>query len=314
MRQSENIFIHNLTEEMSGILFGFKGKAKILWIIWGTDLYDYLPINLYDHYTLKLKDKLDNNLLSMLIRFYYSFWYNIRKLVIKNLDYVISAHSGDVKLLKKYFKTKAECYSKLIYINPIDFENEVGIIDEKFNFKKNGTKFLLLGNSGTPTNNHLDIMIRLSKMKEQNFEIICPLSYGNPIYITKIVEKGKMLFGDRFVPLLEFLNPDIYIKILKQIDLAVMYHNRTQGLGTIRVILCLGKPVCMKKTSAFFHLVEKGVSIFPPEDLEGLILNEIELTEAMAKNNKKIILQNYSVKSTISSIKNLFNILEDINH
>ncbi|NVM17293.1 MAG: hypothetical protein HWN80_06220 [Candidatus Lokiarchaeota archaeon] len=73
MRQAENIIIHNLTEEISGILFGFKGKAKTLWVIWGGDLYDYIPLNLYDHCTSRLLLKLDNRVISGFINFYYSF-------------------------------------------------------------------------------------------------------------------------------------------------------------------------------------------------------------------------------------------------
>jgi len=168
----------------------------------------------------------------------------------------------------------------------------------------------LLGNSGFPTNNHLDIMIRLSKMKKQNFEIICPLSYGPPIYINKIIEKGKMFFGDRFIPLLDFLNPDKYFGILKQIDLAIMYHNRQQGMGNVQILVYLGKPICMKKTSLFFYLVERGVSVFSTQDLEKLILNENEFTEDMLKNNKKIASQYFSEKSVISSIESLLNLLE----
>ncbi|GAH80465.1 unnamed protein product, partial [marine sediment metagenome] len=165
----------------------------------------------------------------MLVRFYYSFFYAIRKKVIKKLDYVISAHLGDIRLFKKYYKTKAECLFQNIYTNPIDLQKiDKNINFEKkiYKFRKNGNKLLLLGNSGSPSNNHLDLMIRLSEMKKQNFKIICPLSYGPPTYINKIVEKGKNLFGERFIPLLKFLKPDIYFSILKQIDIAVMYHNR----------------------------------------------------------------------------------------
>lgn len=227
MKQAENIFIHNLTEEISGIFFRFRGKPKRLWVIWGVDLYDYIPLKLYDSYTLKLVNRLDNKLLSMLMKFYYSLFYAIKKKVIKKLDYVISAHQGDIRLFKKYYKTKAECFFQNIYPNPVDFEkieNNYNFENNYVNFKEGGDKLLLLGNSGNPTNNHLDLMIRLSKMKEQNFKIVCPLSYGLPSYIKKIVKEGKKIFGDRFIPLLDFLKPNIYYQILKQIDLAIMYH------------------------------------------------------------------------------------------
>ena len=318
MKQAENILIHYLTEEVSGILFGFRGKAKITWVMWGADLYKYLPIKLYDNQTLELLSKFEGKVKSRLRKIFYFFKYNIRKAVIKKLDYVISPHKGDVRLLKKYFKTNARWYSQGIYPNPVEFEKfdmeGSNSFNEKFNYKKNGNKLILLGNSGTPTNNHLDILIRLSKMKEQNFTIICPLSYGPLIYIKKIIEKGKMLFGDRFVPLLEFLKSDVYYYILKQIDIAIMYHNRQQGMGNIHILVFLGKPICMKKTSGYFHLIEKGVSVFSIQDLEKIILNEVEFTQALSENNKKIATQELStVKVAISSIERLLNLLDNRN-
>jgi len=310
MKQAEYIFIHYLTERLSRLLFNFRGKAKLIWIMWGADLYEYIPLKLYDQHTSRM---LDHKVASIFKKIYYSFHHKIRKPVIKKLDYVISPYKGDIKLFKKYFKTKAECYLLSLYSNPVEFEKidkEVDSIDEKFNFKKSGYKLLLLGNSGTPTNNHLDIMIRLSKMKEQNFIIICPLSYGSPIYIKKIIKKGKTLFGDRFITLLELLSPDIYYHILKQIDLAIWYHNRQQAMGTTQILVYLGKPICMKKTSGYFYLVERGVTVFSTQDLEKLILNEIEFTEDLSKKNKEIATQYFSEKSGISSKESLLNLIE----
>ena len=317
MEQSEYIFVHCLSVEISLILFRFRGEAKIIWIMWGYDLYQYLPLKLFDDYTLELLKKINSNVKTFIRKIYHSFNFLIWKRVIKRIDYLITPHKGDVRLLKTYFKTKAEWYPKGIYPNPVDFE-KLGLessnsINEKFNFKKSGGKLFLIGNSGSTSNNHLDIMIRLSKMKEQNFKIICPLSYGgSKNYIKKIIEKGEKLFGNRFVPLLDFYNPDQYFGILKQIDLAIMYHNRQQGGGSTHILVYLGKPICMKKTSGYFHLIENGVVVFPIQDLEKLILNEVEFTQAMSENNKKIATQELStVKSAISSIERLLNLLDN---
>jgi len=314
MKQVDYIFIHNLTEEISGILFRFKGKAKILWVMWGVDLYNYIPLKLFDQCTSELLIKLDSKVKSILLRLYFSFFHWIRKSVIKRV-YIINSNKMDFRLLKKYFNTKAKWFSNGIYPNPINFEKldkEIDFIDEKFKLKKNGEKLILLGNSGVPTNNHLDAMIRLSKMKDHNFKIICPLSYGPPIYIKKIIYEGKMIFGDRFIPLLEFLKPKIYFQILKQIDLAVMYHNRQQGGGSAHILIYLGKPICMKKTSGYFDLIEKGAIVFSIQDLEKLILNEVEFTQTMVENNKKMATQELStLKSAISSVEMLLNILDN---
>ncbi len=317
MEESEYIFVHFLSVEITLILFRFSGEAKIIWVMWGIDLYRYLPLKLFDDYTLELIKEIKNNVKTFIRKIYYSFNFLIWKRVIKRIDYIISPYKWDVRLLKKFFKTKAELYPKGIYPNPIDFDKvdleSSNSINEKLNFKKSGRKLILLGSSGAESNNHLDIMIRLSKMQEQNFEIICPLSYGGPKnYIKKIIEKGEKLFGNRFVPLLDFYKPDQYFCILKQIDLAIMYHNRQQGMGNVYSFVYLGKPICMKKTSGYFHLIEKGVIVFSIQDLEKLILNEVEFTQAMSENNKKIATQELStVKSATSSMEMFLNLLDN---
>jgi len=311
MKQAENILIHNLTEEFSVFLYGFKGKAKISWIIWGVDLYDYIPLNLYDQFTSKLEKKLNNFFLLFLIKLYYSFFYALRKRILRRIDYVISAHRGDLKLFIKYYRTNAKCLFENIYPNPIDFKKieKNRIINKNFTYKESGIKLILIGNSGGPTNNHLDLMIRLSKIKIQNFKIICPLSYGPSSYIQVVVENGYRIFGDRFIPLLDFLEEDIYYQILKQIDLAIMYHNRQQAIGNIQLLVLLGKVLCMKKTSIFFQLLDSGVNVFSSKDLEKLLSDEIVFNEDMAKNNKDIAIKLFSVESARKSIENILNVL-----
>ena len=312
MKRADFIFIHNLEDGICRYLFLFKGKAKRLWVIWGADLYNFIPLILYDQFTSELLTKLKYIKNNLLFKIIYILNYKIRRSAIKQLDYLISLLKGDVLLLKKWFKTDSK-HLEFIYPNPVDFEKldtKIEKIDNTFNFKKSNYKLLLIGNSGAPTNNHLDILIRLSRIKKQNFIIICPLSYGPPNYISKIVEKGNMLFGNRFIPLLEFLDPDIYYEILKQIDIAIMYHNRQQGVGTINTLLYLGKKICLKKTSVFFFFTKRGLSLFSINDLEGLILGKIKYSEEMAQKNKKFASQFLTVKTSSSLIKNLFKFLE----
>ena len=316
MEQAKYIFVHYMTVDISEILFRFRGSAKIIWAIWGVDLYTFLPLKLYDPYTRLALDSLDSKIKSLLRKSYLSFFYALRKIVLKKVDYVIYPYKGDISLFKKYFKTKALCYYELIYPNPVDFEKfGIEINPNEFtelNYKKNDQPLILLGNSGHPSNNHIDMLITLSRLKQQDFKIICPLSYGIKAYINQVVKKGKQLFGDRFVPLLEFLNPKFYTYILKQIDLAIMNHNRQQAMGTIQILMYLGKRICLKKTSAFFYLLQKGAHVFSTEDLEKLIKREIELNEDMMDDNKQIALQNFSAESTLSSIEYIFNDLEQI--
>ncbi len=314
MKQADNIFIHYLTKELSGILFTFKKNVKLLWVVWGADLYEYLPLKLYDQYTSETLRKLDGKIKSLLNRISTSFYRELRKPVIKKLDYIITTHRGDVRLFRKFLKSKTRWYPYDIYPNPIDTEEIYKATrnsddDRIFFYKKKKEKILLIGNSGAPTNNHLDILIRLSKLKEQNFKIICPLSYGHTSYINKIVEEGRRIFGNRFIPLTQFLKPERYFQILKTIDLAIMYHNRQQGRGTINILLQLGKPICMKKTSSFFYYQENNMYVFSTENLENIISKnfEVDLERSLSSMKKKSIFNQRT--SALSSIKTLFCIL-----
>lgn len=314
MKKADFLFIHYMNDEIIGLLFGFKANVKLIWIIWGADLYNYIPIKLYDEYTLELIKSLDGKIEWTRKKLFFFIKFKLRKYVVKKISYVISAHEGDIILLNKYFKTNAKWYPKVMYPNPVDFDKLEKAnsyrLDIENKLTKNGSKLILIGNSGFPSNNHLDILLRLSKMELQNFKILCPLSYGPPNYIKKIVANGKKLFGDRFIPLLEFLNPDAYSNILKQVDIVIMYHNRQQGVGTMRILFALGKPICVKKTSTYFYFTKKGFTIFSSDVIEDLILDKIEFTKELVEQNKQIISDESSTESNISSTERLFNYLK----
>ena len=70
---------------------------------------------------------------------------------------------------------------------------------------------ILLGNSATPENNHVDIIDLLVENSSENVKIICPLSYGNKEYAATISKYGREHLGDRFVPLDKFLKIVFFI-------------------------------------------------------------------------------------------------------
>src|SRR5262249_51243273 len=69
---------------------------------------------------------------------------------------------------------------------------------------------LLLGNSATPTNNHLDAFELLRRLDLEGRNIVVPLSYGVESYADAVCAHGHRLFGPRFVPLRGYLSPAEY--------------------------------------------------------------------------------------------------------
>ncbi len=122
---------------------------------------------------------------------------------------------------------------------------------------------ILLGNSATPENNHIDTLIRLADSYEVGDRtIITPLSYGDPWYADKVAAFGEKVFGPQFRPLLEYLGRDAYHSILSTCGHAFMNQVRQQAFGNITYLLLAGTAVHMNPQSPLYRwLVDRGVHV-----------------------------------------------------
>jgi dTDP-N-acetylfucosamine:lipid II N-acetylfucosaminyltransferase len=126
---------------------------------------------------------------------------------------------------------------------------------------------ILLGNSATPENNHIEAM-RLLASADQGRTIICPLSYGVPVYAHMISKEGEQLFGDRFVPLRDFLATAPYLEMLRSCSIAAMNHLRQQAMGNIIMMLWLGARVFLNHENPINKAMASiGVDVY---DIRGL--------------------------------------------
>ncbi|HEX2120960.1 MAG TPA: hypothetical protein VHL59_04890, partial [Thermoanaerobaculia bacterium] len=64
---------------------------------------------------------------------------------------------------------------------------------------------VLVGNSATFENNHLEALTMLRDAMSGDTQAICPLSYGRADYARSVARRGSEILGTRFRPLLEFL-------------------------------------------------------------------------------------------------------------
>lgn len=133
-------------------------------------------------------------------------------------------------------------------------------------------------------------------MNSNEFNVVVPLSYGNQNYINFLVKEGYRLLGDRFIPLLNYLDSDEYYNILNQVDVAIMNYNRPQGFGNILPLIYLGKKVYLKSSiSTTYELSKKGIKVFNVEDLKYKNINDlIYIDEETKLINRNLVLENYN--------------------
>jgi dTDP-N-acetylfucosamine:lipid II N-acetylfucosaminyltransferase len=154
---------------------------------------------------------------------------------------LITHIKGDYDLAKAWYGAKGKYYYSFIYPSNLYKEYDLSKVE-----KDNGKKYIQVGNSADPSNNHMDIFRKLIDFKDYNIEIICPLSYGNMEYREKVIQQGKEVFGDKFKPLTKLLPFEEYLNILAKIDIAIFNHERQQAMGNITTLLGLGKKVYIR--------------------------------------------------------------------
>lgn len=274
MYKSERIILHGLFDNLviTGLFFQPWLLKKCFWLVWGGDLYH---------------QGLDNK----------SFWppkLFIRKYVIRNMGHIVTSIDGDYENIKAWCKAKGQRLDAYTYPSSL-YIPVVGVP------KKDGITRILLGNSANPSNNHEDALNKLLKFKEKNIQIYCPLSYGEKPYAEKIIKLGINLFGDKFIPMTEFMTIDEYNKFLFDIDIVFFNHDRQQGMSTVRVALGMGKKVFMRDDVTPFKLFKKhGIKVFSTSDAH------IDVDFESKEKNMELIKRLYSEAALIKNLKLLF--------
>ena len=128
---------------------------------------------------------------------------------------------------------------------------------------------ILVGNSATYENNHLEVFQLLTALSVKDKNIICSLSYGNEKYKNAIDNYGKNKFGQQFNSLSDFMPIKEYIELLSSCSVVIMNHIRQQALGNIIIMLYFGATVFLRKENPIYTLLNSnGAKVYSIEDLE----------------------------------------------
>lgn len=273
---AKKIIIHGLFNiNLLTTLNIFTGVLKdVYWVIWGGDLY-------ISKRQKNIKRKLD---------------YLLRKRVIKKIGHIITYIKGDYDLAVNLFNSKAKLHYCLMYQSNLYKNFDLDRI------KKDSNQInILVGHSAIRQNNHFKIFDKLLPMKDIN--IYAPLSYGDEKYKDLVIEYGFKNLGDRFIPILDFMEFNEYIGFLSTIDVAIFDSNRQHAMGNIITLLGMGKKVYIRKevsTSMMFKNLK--VKIY---DSESINIHTIK-DDLDNGRNVSIIEENFSFNRFKSNWKSIF--------
>ena len=265
------VYLHSLAPMYYDYVLRINKKAKVIWWAWGYDLYSpmracspLLNIDLYKSETNKyIRSQNHNfNLISIIRRIYHRITYLSdyikRRRVVSRMDYFSPVLSLEYYIMRdncKYFRAK-----------PFMLQCGPGVAkqyDLKY-FTSPGN--ILVGNSLTFTNNHLDIFNSIAschRTKSQQF--IVPINYGcdlDKVYIKSRFDVPNVLWLEDFMP------KDEYFAMFDTITHAVFGTMRQQAMGNIFYCLGHGVKVYLYADSIIYkHLLSQGYIVYKVEDI-----------------------------------------------
>lgn len=301
------IYFHSLHARHWWIINHIPKDKKIIWWAWGYDLYygwrgsiPHINIALLKPITrIFVKD--DRNIVRRGLEFLFFKFISgplltrkFKKDIVKRINYFQPVLHIEYELMKQYkgFTAKEFYYpSKTLVCTNI-------------NFMRNK---ILVGNSGTPSNNHLDIMKKISRYNIDLKRVIIPINYGDKVYIKNLtMELEKNYSSVNLIK--DFMSKDSYFDMISSCSHAIFGVMRQQAMGNIYRMLMDGVKIFLYKDSIpYQYLTSVGFRIYTIEDMTFESIST-PLSEDEIETNRQIHIKEQFHKNNIYN-----NVIDEIN-
>ncbi len=323
LEKKDQLIIHFLDYQVSKWLSKQNLNATIKWIFYGAEFYKLLnykdsTFTLFDPLTKQVVDNHEdkniwwNNFLTPSVKRIYDHQKFDRQLkyikkFIHKIDSIYHFNPFEVDLINNFFCSKIK-FQEFAYTNFHTFVNTKEHADfEETQRPETSSKEeinLLIGNSSSYSNNHLDVFEKVPPSNKINVYSI--LSYGKKEYCNYLIKKGKNKFGNHFYPITDFYTYEKYFELLDKMDACVMGQNRAQAAGGIFIQLFQGKKIFLKKNNPLYQLLHSiGIEIYRIDllNLDNLTKN-LDLKTKI--KNRKILIDKFGGRKLENIYKELF--------
>jgi len=312
------IVFHGFTFNCALIVNTLKNSQNnsLVWIGWGAEF--YANSRLFKKKNAFLKEKttwLEQsrhsksilNFKSAITRTGRFFKDEFIKKALSKMDFIGVSYDEQKIELNSKFNKEFKYFSFMYY--PI--EKMVTSLDDSISGNN-----ILLGNSASATNNHLEILSLFKNTELLNRKVYCPLSYGNDGYRDKVIFHGSEIIPNNFFPLIDFMPLKEYNDLIKSCGVVIMNHKRQQAFGNIITMVYYGAKIFLDEQNSIYQYLKRiGVYVYSiQDDLENSknpSLDNLTITEQ--KSNREIILNEVNSKTLFEKLKVSFSEIEAFN-
>jgi len=317
---SQIVFHYFLDNHKATLVLKSSDRAIHCWCFYGAEIYQQTPLfrdMLYGPVTRKFLWLLPEIMYRVKLR---SFYYRIFKREIPPLELLQQAIKKISGILW-YVPEEIEFINTRIKLPPwynFQFFSFSDIIPDPEARCIVGSQKILVGNSATIENNHLDVLAGLQKAQSNEYSVSLPMTYGMfPRYKAMVKKKfskalkAHVFFLENHMPLEE------YYAFLSEHPTAVFLHHRQQALGNVLYMLYIGAKVYLSRDNIIVQWLRNNqvrVFIFEEEFVRDLDAGQMILDEAEAEVNRKQIRILLDHQHNLETIQNLEQLIQNNKH
>ncbi|MDW7773853.1 MAG: TDP-N-acetylfucosamine:lipid II N-acetylfucosaminyltransferase [Desulfobulbaceae bacterium] len=310
LRLYDMVVLHYLDNLKIQLLARSHNSVNFVWLGWGADYYDLITGD-----TRKLLKPLTYEL--------------FKKQYVRKSIRVIK------RIIKKLFLehvSKSQVINKIRFFAPVLFEDYLLVKKTIPHFRPKYISWnygtleddmirgfedysvsddnILIGNSATYPNNHLDTFELLKNLQLSGRKIFCPLSYGDSVLKKNIIKIGHKIYGENFFPIKNFLPSEEYINLISSCSVVIMNHLRQQALGNIVIMIYLGAKVFLDEQNPVYCFFKKqGTFVFSMDDLSSEYTTRLDIKSI--KHNRNILSKHWSREVILSKTHKLIETIKD---
>lgn len=296
LRGADMVVVHSMTKHHARALRGVSRKSLVVWIGYGFDYYGLLAHHIGGYWLPRTEALLAR---LNLLREDSESTSKARIAQVADRVHVFSVNPSETALLRTALpQLQASFHSLPSFTVEDTFDQGDADMDGPD---------VLMGQSASPHNNHLDAFELLRDSLPATSRLIVPLSYGNQCYADHIEQVGRDMFGDRFVPMRGWLPIDEYQRQITSCGVVVMNHRRQKAVGNISSALYRGAKVLLQRCNPLVDFfTELGAVVFLVDDLAADPAQAWQpLTEAQRQANRQAIERRYGRAQVVARIRAL---------
>lgn len=300
-KECNYIFLHSNTLSAKILLCSNKNILnKIVWCEWGHDLYDR-------------KEKSSNIIRTIAKKIIKGIPKFIKRIRTKKYYAVgIGFQYDAIEAKRKFGKDMRIVMTPYGYV-----KNNKEKIDNIIENNKNNNEYtkIMVGHSAYPFLNHISLLNKLAKYKDENIKISLVLAYGSKEYAETVKAEAKKIFSDNQIEIIEdMMSQEEYIKYLTTVDICCLDYKHQAALANIYMLLYMGKKLFLNRDGIvkLFTTLE-NIETYNTNDIGSIEFKEFKAPIKNIKYGKQFAEFHIDEKNYISLWKNTIKDLEENN-